>query len=176
MKADAHWRSDLDQNKNYGGKSMIISGTMDELSTVDFNDRTSSLCVPAGFLLKTFDAKGFTGKETDYTGPTMIRALPDDNDKISSVLLIDTLTMLQVFDAPQICAQRAVVFQESFFRKLGLFVDATIPDLSKVTFNYSKESDISSKTTVSDKISSICVPAGRTLTLFRDKKASARTR
>ena len=141
-------------DNNFAGKSLMISGTMDELAEAGFNDRASSLCVPAGMILKAYTDWGFSGTAVTFRGPTLVRALPGQNDKFSSVQLIDARTNDVLFDAPPNCASQAVVFEDSFFRKGRIVVGSSLPDLTKVNFN--------------DKISSVCVPAGHSVTLFQD--------
>ena len=152
----------LYQDINYGGRAVQITGTMDGLGVIDFNDRASSVCVPAGLILNLYERTGFAGRVVTLVGPTMRRGLSsaaigtadDWNDLVSSVQLIDARTADILYDAPQTCSNNAVLFQDSFFRGKNVRVSADVPNFSTTGFN--------------DSASSVCVPRGKTLILFQD--------
>lgn len=150
------------QDINFGGKALQIGGTMDGLDIVDFNDRVSSVCVPAGVVIKLFEHAGFGGAVVTLAGPTMVRGLGrgtvdpavDWNDRVSSVQMIDAKTGSVVFDAPQSCARSIVLFADSYFRGKAVPIAASVGNFKSIGFN--------------DAASSLCVPAGKTVTVFED--------
>lgn len=150
----------LFQDAFFAGRRLLLRGSMEGLGVEDFNDRSSSLCVPAGYRLLVFEDAHHRGRFTAFDGPIMIPRISAIsaggrsgwNDVISAVRLIDLTSGTEVFDAPPQCRSKATLFQHDFYRGTKVAVDVDIPRLSAKSFN--------------DAASAVCVPPGKTLTLF----------
>lgn len=161
----------------YDGEALRVYGTMQELSVEQFNDRASSLCVPAGFRLVIYEDNYFTGESISIDGPAANISLAELktsrgdswNDRISSLKMIDLKSIKEVYDAQHECASAALVFEDWHFRGNSLGVSGNVPDLTAVRLNNDTEDKWN------DRITSLCVPPGRTLTLFDDVNFEGKT-
>lgn len=76
----------LTSDINYGGATVQLSSNVADLSTLGFNDRTSSIIVPAGTVVAAFDAWNFLGRcETFRVSDPDLRNNVVGNDTISSL-------------------------------------------------------------------------------------------
>ncbi len=78
------------------------------------------------------------------------------NDRISSIQMIDMRAPnpVEVYNAPPGCASKSIVFKDWYFQGTSLEITSNIADLNVNQMN--------------DAISSLCVAAGTTLTLWED--------
>ena len=83
-----------------------------------------------------------------------MRSFAGFNDPFSSAELIDAMTRQTLYEAPARCATSTVLFEHSSFRGSTVVADHAVENLSKQKFN--------------DKVSPVCVPAGKRVTLWRD--------
>ena len=133
---------------------------MQELTIESFNDRASSLCVPQRGM-------GFGSTRTNITkvpagpfsGPWKEPSLSAIgwNDRISSVRIIDLRHSppVDVYEAQHECQTDVLIFQHSHFKGASKILKGDVATLSTFGFN--------------DKVTSLCVPSGKTITLFRDR-------
>jgi hypothetical protein len=152
----------LYQKANYGGRWLKIYGTIARLHVEDFNDRASSLCVPAGYRLVVYEHSHFQGASVAFDGPISIRSLQETSgggvsnwgDAITSVQLIDLATGEVVYDAPPSCDNTPVLFRYTYFRGNMVLIGQDEPLLGNLDFNFN------------DRLSSVCVPAGRGIRIW----------
>jgi len=150
----------LYQDIRFGGRAVPIHGSMQELGVENFNDAASALCVPDGYRLVLYEDNYFRGRKMSIDGPDMVLSLGDRqtqgggnwNDKISSLKMVDLHSKKEVYDAQNECARTALIFSDWHFRGESILLSANIQNLNSNAFN--------------DRITSLCVPAGRTLTLW----------
>ena len=164
------WRPDcrhdavLFQDKNYGGKALKLYGSMQELTIESFNDRASSLCVPAGYGIRIYADKYYKGASWAVSGPWKEPSLSAVgwNDRISSVRIIDLRHSppVDVYEAQHECQTDVLIFEHSHFKGASKILKGDAANLSTYGFN--------------DKVTSLCVPPGKTITLFRDKDFKGR--
>jgi hypothetical protein len=120
-------------------------------------DKISSLCVPAGWTVETWEHDGFRGDNLRIIGPVEIpdlkRESPDGNDwgdKFSSIRVIPPGGA----QLPTACTTAPVLFEHDNFRGLQFALSNDARDLHQHDFG--------------DRASSVCVPDGWVVTLHRD--------
>jgi hypothetical protein len=84
------------------------------------------------------------------------------NDRISSLKLIDLKSMTEVYNAPHECANQILIFGNTHFRGNSMIIAGAAPDLTALRLHPRTQDRWN------DRISSLCVPPGRTFTLYGD--------
>ncbi len=157
-KPECRYDAVLFQNTNYGGKALKLYGSMQELGIESFNDRASSLCIPAGYGIRIYADAYYKGRSWAGSGPLKEASLSAIgwNDRVSSVRLIDLRSQppVDVYEAQHECRTEVWVFKDSHFRGTSRKVTGDVARLSSIGMN--------------DAVSSLCVPPGRTITLYQD--------
>jgi hypothetical protein len=143
------------EHELYGGRR--IQGTAANLHSLGMGDTISSLCVPLGWTVEVWDHTGFRGDNLRIVGPVYIpdlkRESPDGDDwgdMFSSI----RVTPPGGVQLPSACATAPVLFEHDSFRGLQFALNNDARDLHQHDFG--------------DRASSVCVPDGWTVTLYRD--------
>lgn len=154
------------QDIQFAGRAAIIRGSMQELGVENFNDLASSLCIPSGYELTVYEDNYFEGKSRTWHGPAIIIDLTkelaeqdvDWNDRISSLKLVQYLGNTEIYEAQHECQTQALVFADWHFRGPSMTVSTDIPDLTSSAWDQNGS--------YNDRVTSLCVPKGKTLTLY----------
>lgn len=146
------------EHDNRRGKQLSLEYSKPNLKDQKFNDKASSICVPSGWTVTAFEDTDFRGRSIRFPGPTVITDLKrnrpggrDWGDKFSSI----RVSGAQANPTPVDCNANAVIFEHDHFRGRRMSLAANVADLHQFRLG--------------DKISSVCVPAGRTISLFQHK-------
>lgn len=145
------------ENHNFSGREMQLTTNVATLHQFGLGDKISSVCVPDGVTITLFENTGFNGDFIELTGPINIPHLQFDapdgnnwNDLFSSARLAGAT----VNTPPPDCGASPVLFVDDNFRGERISIRANTRDLHQLNFG--------------DKASSVCVPAGFTITVFQD--------
>jgi hypothetical protein len=152
----------LYEHDSFLGREFEVARTLHTLHPFGAGDVASSACVPQGWTIELFEHTDFGGDLLRLVGPVtesdFKRNAPDGrdwNDKISSAIVIPPP------GTPPIVGCTSVsLFHDSYYRGKRIIVSSSISNLHD--------------TGDGDKISSVCVPSGRTLILFEHDSLSGR--
>ena len=155
------WRPDcrssilLFEDSRLGGRCLQVTGTLETISVESFNDKASSLCVPAGFRVIVYEDAQFRGRSRQFDGPSIVDYVGDDwNDRITAIQVVDLRIGSVVYDVPKQCRAWPMLYDDTFFRGKALDLTRSIGAMSGEDFN--------------DKASAACVPVGERVVLFND--------
>lgn len=146
----------LFENDNKRGKQVSLQFSQLDLHTLGIGDAASSICVPMGWAVDLFENTNFSGAELHVVGPAeftdLKRQMPDGRN------WGDTISSARVSGAaanplPNSC-QVATVFEHNNYRGREMQLTSDVATLHQFGLG--------------DNISSVCVPAGVTITLFVD--------
>jgi len=145
------------EHHNFRGREMQLTTNVATLHQFGLGDKISSVCVPDGVTITLFENTGFGGDFIELTGPINIPHLQFDapdgnnwNDLFSSA----KLSGVNVNTPPPDCSTSPVLFVDDNFRGERINITANTRDLHQLNFG--------------DKASSICIPAGFSITVFQD--------
>ncbi|MBT2326506.1 hypothetical protein J7E62_29770 [Variovorax paradoxus] len=159
----------LFQDAQYEGRRVHVLRSIARLADMDMNDRVSSVCVPAGWTLTLHKGHGFTGRSLRIVGdmrlPDLHRLADGWNDSISSVEVTKGTTDMPV-DLPRDCTSSPVFFFDDNFRGYQLKVTADVRNLHQLIVNPNHPKPL--QRSLSDAISSVCVPDSWSVTVFAD--------
>jgi len=152
----------LFEHPRYGGHKFRVYGSLDDLRVDGFNDKVSSLCVPAGFRLILYAHPSFQGERIQFDGPSRVLSLKEVegggrsgwNDVVSSAKLINLRTGEEIYNAPTACRFAPTGFEHPHFGGKSIPLNNSIDDLKPKPFE------------LNDKISSLCIPVGWELSLW----------
>jgi astacin (peptidase family M12A) len=146
----------LFQDDNKRGKQVALQFSQLNLHELGLGDAASSLCVPMGWTVELFENTNFAGAQLRVVGPAefldLKRQMPDGRN------WGDTISSARVSGAaanplPNSCSN-ATVFENNNFRGREMQLTNDV-----ATFH---------QFGLGDNITSVCVPAGVTVTLFVD--------
>ena len=145
------------EHHNFRGREMQLTTNVATLHQFGLGDKISSVCVPDGVTITLFENTGFGGDFIELTGPINIPQLQFDapdgnnwNDLFSSA----RLSGANVNTPPPDCGTSPVLFADDNFRGERINITANTRDLHQLNFG--------------DKASSICIPAGWSITVFQN--------
>jgi hypothetical protein len=156
----------LFQDVRFGGRGVIVRGSMQELGVESFNDQTSSLCIPSGYSLTAFEDNYHRGKTITWHGPAIVIDLTKElaaqglswNDRVSSLKLTNAINKAEVYEAQNECQKRALIFSDWHFMGPSLILTTSVSDL--------RQGPMTKDQPFNDVVTSLCVPPGKTLKLF----------
>ncbi len=146
----------LFENDHKRGKQVALQFSQFDLHQLGLGDAASSLCVPMGWTVELFENTMFGGAQLRVVGPAefldLKREMPDGRN------WGDTISSARVSGAaanplPNSCAV-ATVFEHNNFRGREMQLTNDVATLHQFGLG--------------DNITSVCVPAGVTITLFVD--------
>jgi len=144
----------LYEHDSFLGQTFEVARTLHTLHPFGAGDKASSACVPQGWTIELFEHSDWRGSMLRLVGPVaesdFKRDAPDGrdwNDKISSVRVTPPSGT-----PPIVGCTSTSVFHDSYYRGKRIVVTGSINNLHD-------NGD-------GDRISSICVPSGRTVVLF----------
>lgn len=145
----------LYQFDNFGGRTYNIQHSASDLGHFSFNNRTSSLCVPDGWIVTLFGKDDYGGKSVPIVGPQTIADLktgaPDGrnwHDRASSIRVEGDAASL----APPDCETTPILFQFDHYQGRRIRLQGDMRNLKAARLN--------------DRGSSICVPSGWSINAF----------
>lgn len=153
----------LYEHDGFRGRELGVRTTRQNLHGFGVGDIASSVCVPSGWTITLFVDSNFGGRSLHLTGPIQVNDLkrnaPDGQDwgdKFSSVQVIPPSGT-----PPFVPCSQPTLFKDDHYGGKALGINSSIADLHREGMG--------------DKASSVCVPAGYTITLFQDKNFHGRS-
>lgn len=148
------------KNFEHDAGSLVVRSDRRRLKSLDFNDKTSSMCIPSGWSLTVYKDIDYKGTSKRF-GPGTYRNLDDQkwNDKISSV----KVTGPYEEEIPEECNTTAMLFEHDTFLGRSLRVQGNIPELGSGTYRFNNLTD------------SLCVPPDTTVHLFTKSNYKGKT-
>ncbi len=157
------------EHDHYAGRRLVLTNNAATLHIWSFGDNISSVCVPVGWTLRLYRHTSYKGDVLTVDGPFNLPDLKRESpggrrwgDLFSSAEVMGPATVAN--QPPPACANNPVLFEHDNYRGRPFDALNDVPDLKlkAVTF----DGTTTYPNSFNDRASSLCVPAGWTITLY----------
>jgi hypothetical protein len=167
----------LFEHDHYVGRRLALTNNIATLHTWSFGDNVSSVCVPTGWTVRLYKDTSYRGDSVVVVGPMVLPDLHREGpggrnwgDMFSSAAVTGPAN--QANQPPPACINNPILFEHDNYRGRPFDLLSDVPDLklNQVTpFPIgSFRNVVTYPNSFNDKASSLCVPAGWTITLYQD--------
>ncbi len=157
------------EHDHYAGRRLALTNNAATLHTWFFGDNISSVCVPVGWTLRLYQHTSYKGDVLTVDGPFNLPDLKRESpggrrwgDLFSSAEVMGPATVAN--QPPPACSNTPVLFEHDNYRGRPFDALNDVPDLKLKAVTCDGVTTYQSS--FNDRASSLCVPAGWTITLY----------